>query len=191
MYKYLLIESKSQMNTLKASILEIFNEMIEIEEIIEDEKSLILTYQNQIETELSEVIVNFASDMLLDIRLYESYKFHTKREMIKHYQFIKKLMSELSFKILYLNDLLLTKLMLTKLKIEDYQYFLRSYTNNQMMINTVMVYLESDQNMSEASKKLYIHRNTLIQRIDKFVNETGFDIKKFIDGYIIYYMITH
>jgi sugar diacid utilization regulator len=36
-----------------------------------------------------------------------------------------------------------------------------------------------DCNVSETAKKLYIHRNTLLYRLDKFKNETGFDVRTF------------
>ncbi|SEC38940.1 helix-turn-helix domain-containing protein [Paenibacillus sp. GP183] len=36
-----------------------------------------------------------------------------------------------------------------------------------------------DCNVSETAKKLYIHRNTLLYRLDKFKNETGFDVRSF------------
>ena len=36
------------------------------------------------------------------------------------------------------------------------------------MIDTIKVYLDSNLNMVNAAKTLYIHRNTLIQRLDKF-----------------------
>lgn len=36
-----------------------------------------------------------------------------------------------------------------------------------------------DCNVSETAKKLYIHRNTLLYRLDKFKNETGLDVRTF------------
>ena len=35
------------------------------------------------------------------------------------------------------------------------------------MIKTIEVFLKLDLNLSEASKELYVHRNTLIYRLDK------------------------
>ena len=43
--------------------------------------------------------------------------------------------------------------------------------------------------MSQASKNLYIHRNTLTQRLDKFLQITGFDARKFMDGLLIYHLL--
>lgn len=39
-------------------------------------------------------------------------------------------------------------------------------------------------NISESSKLLYIHRNTLIYRIDKLQKFTGFDIKNFNEAIV-------
>lgn len=47
------------------------------------------------------------------------------------------------------------------------------------MISTIEEFIESGLNISRASKKLYIHRNTLIYRLDKIKKETGFDIRNF------------
>ncbi|NMA30857.1 MAG: PucR family transcriptional regulator, partial [Candidatus Methanofastidiosa archaeon] len=48
------------------------------------------------------------------------------------------------------------------------------------------VFFECNQNTSEASKRLYMHRNTLIQKLDKFYEETGFNPRRFKDAMIIY-----
>lgn len=50
------------------------------------------------------------------------------------------------------------------------------------LLNTVDTFLECSQNGSKASKALYIHRNTLIYRLDKFMNMTGLDCSQFASG---------
>lgn len=47
------------------------------------------------------------------------------------------------------------------------------------IIRTVRTYFECDLNASLAAKKLFIHRNSLQYRIDKFVEKTGIDIRHF------------
>ncbi|MCB2295041.1 helix-turn-helix domain-containing protein [Clostridium algoriphilum] len=47
------------------------------------------------------------------------------------------------------------------------------------MINTIEDFFNSDLNISDSAKNLYIHRNTLLYRLDKIKRETGFDIKDF------------
>lgn len=50
------------------------------------------------------------------------------------------------------------------------------------LLNTVKVYLENNLNISEASRVLYIHRNTLMYRLEKFNKMTGLECSKFDVG---------
>lgn len=50
------------------------------------------------------------------------------------------------------------------------------------LIDTIQQFINCGLNISDTSKKLYIHRNTLIYRLDKVKKETGFDIRKFTDA---------
>ncbi|MBE0450259.1 MAG: helix-turn-helix domain-containing protein [Clostridia bacterium] len=52
---------------------------------------------------------------------------------------------------------------------------------------TAMVFLENNLNITETANKLFIHRNTLIYRLNKLENITGYDIRKFNDA-INYYL---
>ncbi|OPJ63023.1 PucR family transcriptional regulator [Clostridium oryzae] len=54
---------------------------------------------------------------------------------------------------------------------------LSSFDNE--MINTIEEFVNCGLNISDASKKLYIHRNTLIYRLDKISKDTGYDIRDF------------
>ncbi len=50
------------------------------------------------------------------------------------------------------------------------------------MIETADEFLENSLNMSETSRKLYLHRNTLAYRLDKIEKATGLNIRKFPDA---------
>jgi carbohydrate diacid regulator len=50
------------------------------------------------------------------------------------------------------------------------------------LFKTVKVYLENNLNVSEASRMLYIHRNTLMYRLEKFNKMTGLECSKFDVG---------
>lgn len=50
------------------------------------------------------------------------------------------------------------------------------------IIKTIDVFFNLDLNLSEASKQLYVHRNTLIYRLDKIEKYTSYDIRKFNDA---------
>lgn len=47
------------------------------------------------------------------------------------------------------------------------------------LLHSVKVYIENNMNVSLTAKKLFMHRNSLQYRIDKFIERTGIDIKNF------------
>ena len=49
-------------------------------------------------------------------------------------------------------------------------------------LQTVEKFFECHLNVSEASRQLYIHRNTLIYRLDKIMKITGLDLRNFEDS---------
>ncbi|MGL6174200.1 MAG: PucR family transcriptional regulator [Cellulosilyticaceae bacterium] len=49
---------------------------------------------------------------------------------------------------------------------------------------TVNKFFENSLNVSETSRQLYIHRNTLVYRLDKLLKMTGLDLRKFDDAII-------
>ncbi|MFN7249283.1 MAG: PucR family transcriptional regulator [Anaerobacillus sp.] len=57
------------------------------------------------------------------------------------------------------------------------------------LLKTIKVFFESNLNTTLASKKLFMHRNSLQYRIDKFIERTGIDIKEFQQAAAIYMLI--
>lgn len=59
------------------------------------------------------------------------------------------------------------------------------------MVNTIEEFINCGLNISDASRKLYIHRNTLIYRLDKIYKDTGYDIRDFKEAtvFIIAFLV--
>ncbi|MBO4900500.1 MAG: helix-turn-helix domain-containing protein [Lachnospiraceae bacterium] len=49
-------------------------------------------------------------------------------------------------------------------------------------INTINKFFENSLNISETSRQLFVHRNTLVYRIEKLQKQTGLDIRMFDDA---------
>lgn len=49
-------------------------------------------------------------------------------------------------------------------------------------LNTINKFFENNLNVSETSRQLYVHRNTLVYRIEKLQKNTGLDIRVFDDA---------
>ncbi|WP_170972140.1 PucR family transcriptional regulator [Bacillus yapensis] len=54
------------------------------------------------------------------------------------------------------------------------------------LLQTLEVFLEYNFNASLAAKKLYVHRNTLQYRLDKFTDRTGISLKSFQNAFTVY-----
>jgi carbohydrate diacid regulator len=50
------------------------------------------------------------------------------------------------------------------------------------MITTVQKFFDNNLNVSETSRQLYVHRNTLVYRIEKLHQVTGLDVRTFDDA---------
>jgi sugar diacid utilization regulator len=57
---------------------------------------------------------------------------------------------------------------------------------NHELIQTLEEILKCDLSLTKAAKNLYIHRNTLMYRIEKIKKETGFDIRNFKEATFLY-----
>ncbi|NRD78339.1 helix-turn-helix domain-containing protein [Bacillus sp. BRMEA1] len=60
------------------------------------------------------------------------------------------------------------------------------FRHDPEMFATIKVFLENNSNASLTAKKLYIHRNTLQYRIDKFVEKTEIDLKEFYGAFTVF-----
>jgi carbohydrate diacid regulator len=53
---------------------------------------------------------------------------------------------------------------------------------DEEMFTTVTKFFENDLNVSETSRELFIHRKTLVYRLDKLEKMTRLDLRKFTDA---------
>lgn len=69
------------------------------------------------------------------------------------------------------------------------QELLGDMVNDSEMITTIKTYIKLNRNATLAAKDLYIHRNSLQYRIDKFIDKTNLDIRTFHDAMLAYLAI--
>jgi len=53
---------------------------------------------------------------------------------------------------------------------------------NEEMLYTIEMFFKKDLNLSDTARQLYIHRNTLVYRLDKVQRLIGLDLRKFEDA---------
>lgn len=55
---------------------------------------------------------------------------------------------------------------------------------NEELITTVKVFFDNNLNISVASREGFMHRNTLVYRLDKLQNMIGLDVRKFNEAVV-------
>lgn len=71
---------------------------------------------------------------------------------------------------------------LCKMYIEEIFKDIRIEDFDDETLNTISKFFENSLNVSETSRQLYIHRNTLVYRLDKLQKNTGLDVRIFDDA---------
>lgn len=66
---------------------------------------------------------------------------------------------------------------------------LQEFQRDNEFITMMEVFFKSNLNVSVAAKKLYMHRNSLQYRIDKFYEKTGIDVRIFHQALTVYLAI--
>ncbi|WBX80066.1 helix-turn-helix domain-containing protein [Virgibacillus salarius] len=63
---------------------------------------------------------------------------------------------------------------------------LQEFTDDTDLLQTIHTFLQCNLNVSVAAKDLYMHRNSLQYRLDKFIEKTGIDIRQFHQATTVY-----
>ncbi|MCE5343414.1 MAG: helix-turn-helix domain-containing protein [Eubacteriales bacterium] len=87
--------------------------------------------------------------------------------------------------IFVFNDLLLERFLMNVPREESMHYHALLFNRktaklfNDEMLQTIEMFFRKDLNLSDTARQLYIHRNTLVYRLDKVQRQTGLDLRKF------------
>lgn len=146
-------------------------------------------YENFDRNVLSEGLSSLWED-ISDFKVFISKTYYKKTLIERDILSVKKLLDSTDFQYGLLDE---SKLCLEAINTNNKQELknlvLGIYSNDSQVLEMIRVFLECNMNTSLAAKKLYMHRNTLINRLDKFKLVTGYDLKDFKDAYLIYSLL--
>lgn len=146
-------------------------------------------YENFDRNVLSEGLSSLWED-ISDFKVFISKTYYKKTLIERDILSVKKLLDCTDFQYgLFDESKLCLEAINTNNKQELKSLVLGIYSNDSQVLEMIRVFLECNMNTSLAAKKLYMHRNTLINRLDKFKLVTGYDLKDFKDAYLIYSLL--
>lgn len=114
---------------------------------------------------------------------------------IENYEALKKSFEECEYRLMLANKYKVSESIIDEKKMilegiidsvseekkeKIYKLFNEGFSKlDNEMIRTIEVFFSCGLNLSDAAKELYIHRNTLIYRLDKIEKYTAYDIRNF------------
>jgi DNA-binding PucR family transcriptional regulator len=135
----------------------------------------------------TEIIDTLSSDLYINLRVFVGQKYPFSEKLPEYYilekQYFQLAITHITnqsiFSIEDILPILLIKSSINNHELQQAIRFIDSIKADPELFNTIKIFLECNLNVSLAAKKLYIHRNSLQYRIEKFTERTGIDIKNF------------
>ena len=178
--KRVIVFKKSQFNSDEASAIKSIFEGVYPDAQSEFNDLLVITFSDDKEFSNREIIESIITDLTINIQAFESRLLKDTKEYTEK---IVPLVKDFEFSGYYIKESdLVSK---TLFKNIDHSLFLNEKIDDDL-IYTIKTYLKCNMNTSKAASKLFMHRNTLINKIDKFNEITGYDVRDFADASLIY-----
>jgi hypothetical protein len=185
MNKYILL---TKSNDIDINFLnEFLKDLLKNYELLTLNDYYLIKHQYQDDKELKEAINSYMFDVEINAKVFFGI-YLNDAELDDELFVITKYFNKSLKDIFYDKKKLLSEYLTHDL--EDFKNIvLKEYSNDFDMQNTLKVFFLNNMNVLKSSKELYVHRNTLINKLDRFKEKTGYDPKDFKDAYLIYSLI--
>lgn len=190
-------ENQIESNTFKDAIQELFSQQVPIlwinghEGIIIEEKSMLeerIDYDQIIDILMSDLYVkiNFFVGPFLEHVENINHHYHSliksaKIVLGKSKRSVETYVDAVPYLLIEQSD--------PRLLGEMKQMILQTYLDDDDTLKMIETFVHLNLNISETAKELYMHRNSLQYRLDRFYEKTGIDIRQFHQAIAVYLAI--
>ncbi|MDE7106263.1 MAG: helix-turn-helix domain-containing protein [Anaeroplasmataceae bacterium] len=174
MKKYILIKTAKENYPY---ILNVFKMLAHNCEILEDTLYLKLSYQDIEDEEIEATIQSLEGDLNALISYYVTSSKRPEKEIA----IIEKLFFRVAYGHYHLKSLAIE----IKNKADAMELFDFIVEGSGITREIIFAMADCDLNVSKASVLLYMHRNTLIYKIERLIELQSFDLKSFNDLYLL------
>ncbi|MCK9165776.1 MAG: helix-turn-helix domain-containing protein [Acholeplasmataceae bacterium] len=187
-YYYVAIAGIKKLNEMEKNILLTLIKEIMVFPLLEIDDDLLIA-QDSKEKSFSwqEFINSTNSEFLSNLKLYESNYFNDLKALKTN---LKTIFKKDVFKETYNNDITLLYGHIRSYLNEDLKKeVFKSLYNDKEFLKSIKIYLLNNQNTSLSAKQANLHRNTIINRINKFEKITGYNLKNYQEAVFIYLLL--
>lgn len=156
--------------------------------IIEDQRHELIDY-----TQIIDVLM---SDLYVNIKFYVGQLHEDLSNIRQRYESILasgklgiKLVKKPVFSYIDILPHLIIQSVDEQMKQELIENVLTDFKNDQETLKMIETFIHCNLNISLTAKQLYLHRNSLQYRIDKFIEQTNIDIREFHHALAVYFAL--
>ena len=153
---------------------------------IEENNNVSFIFDSNPELNFLEIAELINYDLMISIKLFKGPDFADDKMLDSYLKMVDSLNFFNDSNIYYDNNYLIVANMGDRELIKK-NVFKRYYRDE--ILDVVKAYLDSNMNVSKTADTIYMHRNTVMNKIDKFIDVTGYNIKEFQDAFVIYHLL--
>jgi len=157
-----------------------------------EEKDYTIVISDSINSDIHQVVSAIVEDFGHNLKVFRSNKIYTSN--IEDYDILKNLYlkNQIYINDNYINIQKLVQVILEK-NIDDLQtiksVILRKINNDSKLYEIVNGMFVNDLNVCKTANYVYMHRNTINNKLITIKEETGLDIQKFQDAVMLYVLL--
>lgn len=192
-FQYLLLyTSKPLEDDVSETLEDVFKGFLGYLDIEKHDNYMVLFFDNLEEVDFRDIHKNLNTEFMMDIGLFLSPVFNDYDQAFMHLTWTKSVLisNTTTHFSAYMEerDVIKHHVSTTIPEITKKMVF-KELIHDPSFLHAMKVFLACNQNTSKAAEQLYLHRNTLINRLDKFYAVTGYDLRNFEDAVIVYALL--
>jgi len=191
-YRFILIDFGTTNPREKSQIIDLFNDLIINADFIELQDKVIFVYTNELDIDMKDIVEAINFDFATNIYIYESGKVYCKNLGAFNLLFKAYVQASQTLQLNYMSN---SDIIINLIKKDSGKLnLLRPIILNTIAIDSqyevlVNAMFNNSLNVTKTAKDVFMHRNTINNKLDFIKSETNLNIQKFKDAMAMYWLI--
>jgi len=190
-YRFILINFKETNN--HHNFLNTLSDALDAKDSFVIDDDYLLFYFDQDQDVIKEMFLSLSIDYGIIAKAFDSGKIDSRRVEDFHglYDFYRDFLAKKTYAFANVNDLILEVIKTDIKKIKNLRRpVLKDICDNSQIEKLILSFLRNNLNVTKTAKEVYMHRNTVINKLEYIKNATGLNIQNFHDALCMYWLIT-
>lgn len=188
-FKFIVLDLKDIADE-KNSIITLIEEVLGKVAVLNLKKKIVIFYFSKESFNFRSIIDTINDDFAVIMKVFEGCKIIKKRDFFTVFQFYNTYLNPLSHSYATISDLILTLQEIDHSKLRILRpIILNQIIDDFQLVNLINSLFENNLNVTQTASVVYMHRNTINNKIEYIKNETGLNIQNFKEAVSMYLLI--